>query len=310
MSIKMEENYELAKWLAGEMTESELVAFQKTPEYTTYTKIAAYSADLEVPEFNSTILHQNIISKLNKKGKRKIITLPQNWWFKIAALFLVFLGLSVGYKSMIAVSEYAENGQQTNFVLPDNSKVVLNAGSEIEYSKWNWKNHRQLNLTGEAYFRVAKGKQFEVCTDLGKVIVMGTQFDVKARNKRFDVVCYEGRVKVNYQGKEVIITKGKRVAFEDGNAIEISDHTATEPEWINGVLAFTDENIEHIVKELERQYNISITLQKPTDFELFTGKIPIDNLQDALAIIAATYHLKVTKLDDQKIQLEALNGNR
>ena len=107
MSIKMEENYELAKWLAGEMTESELVAFQKTPEYTTYTKIAAYSADLEVPEFNSTILHQNIISKLNKKGKRKIITLPQNWWFKIAALFLVFLGLSVGYKSICR--EWATN---------------------------------------------------------------------------------------------------------------------------------------------------------------------------------------------------------
>jgi len=307
MSVKMEENYELAKWLAGEMTERELLDFQKTPDYATYTKIATYSGELEVPDFDKNSMYKNIISKSNKKSKEKIITLHQNWWFKIAALFLVFLGLSLGYKSLISVSKYADNGQQTSFVLPDSSKVVLNAGSEIDYSKWNWKNHRQLNLIGEAYFRVAKGKKFEVCTDLGKVTVLGTQFDVKARKNRFDVICYEGRVKVNYQDKEVIITKGKRVAFEDGNAIEVPDHTTIEPEWVKGELSFTNEHLEHIVNELERQYNISITLKKPTNFQLFTGTIPMNNLNDAIAIIASTYHLQVKKLDDQKIQLEALN---
>ena len=68
----MEENYELAKWLAGDMSEAELKAFQKTPEFETYHKIALYSSQLEAPSFDENKMYENVISKNKKTVKWNI----------------------------------------------------------------------------------------------------------------------------------------------------------------------------------------------------------------------------------------------
>ncbi len=250
----MEDNYKLAKWLAGELSEAELRTFEKSPEFKTYEKIAHYSSQLVHPSFDENSLYQNVIS--GRKKTTRVVSLHQTWWFRVAAIFLIFPGLSFFYKSSIAISESAENGEfKLVFNLPDNSQVVLNAGSEIDYNKWNWDNHRQLQLAGEAYFKVAKGKKFEVQTNLGTVTVLGTQFNVKARGNRFDVTCYEGRVKVNYQQQQVIITRGNRVSFENGVLLKIPNTNATKPEWTAGELTFVDANLASILDEMERQYD-------------------------------------------------------
>ena len=82
----MEENYELAKWLAGEMSEAELQAFQKTPAYETYHKIAQYSSQLEAPAFNVDTVFKNVIAQPKKSVK--VVALHQTWWFKVAAVFV------------------------------------------------------------------------------------------------------------------------------------------------------------------------------------------------------------------------------
>ena len=301
----MEENYELAKWLADEMTDSELKAFQETPEYATYNKIANYSSQLKSPAFDDKKLYQNVVE--NKKSAPKVVSFHKSKWLRIAALLVVFLSLTFVLKSEIPFIEYAENAQKTTFTLPDNSEVVLNAGSEIEYKKWNWNSQRHLNLKGEAFFKVAKGKTFEVETSLGKVTVLGTQFNVKSRKNRFEVSCFEGKVKVNYQNQEVIITKGKSVAFADGKAIEIPEKTTKQPEWMNNELVLNKEDLTTILEELEREYNVDFELKVNSSNQLFTGTIPTKNLEVSLQILSATYHLKITKVSPEKIILETLN---
>jgi ferric-dicitrate binding protein FerR (iron transport regulator) len=301
----MEENYELAKWLAGEMTESELKAFQETPEYASYNKIANYTSQFKTPFFNENELYNNVVK--NKKSAPKVISFQKSKWLRIAALLVVFLSLTFVFKTQIPFTEHAENAQKATFSLPDNSEVVLNAGSEIEYKKWNWNTQRHLNLKGEAFFKVAKGKTFEVQTSLGKVTVLGTQFNVKARKNRFEVSCFEGKVKVNYQNQEVIITKGKSVAFADGKAIEIPEKKSTQPEWMNNELVFSKESLTTILEELQRQYNVEFELKNQTSNQLFTGTIPMKNLDDALQILSVAYHLKSTKVSTEKIILETLN---
>lgn len=297
----MEENYELAKWLAGEMTESELKAFQNTSEYTTYAKIADYSSQLEAPSFEEAVLYKKIME--DRFPKRKVISLRNHWMLRIAALIIIGLGLLFVTENFASQTEVASNGNKTTFNLPDNSEVVLNSGSEIEYKKWNWKSNRKLNLKGEAYFRVAKGRKFEVETNLGKVTVLGTQFDVKARKNRFDVVCYEGRVKVNYYDKQIVLTPGKSVTFVNGKQINsISD--VLKPEWLENKIAFNNENLSQIVDEIQRQYNVSIEVKSNFSDELFTGKIPNNNLDIALEIIATTYHIEIKKISANKIIFE------
>ena len=297
----MEENYELAKWLSGKMTESELKAFQNTPEYNTYAKIAAYSSQLEAPSFEVSELYKKIVRERSHKGK--VISLNRNWLLRIAAVVVIGLGLLFVMENFTSQKEVASNGKKTTFNLPDNSEVVLNSGSEIEYKKWGWKSNRKLDLKGEAYFRVAKGRKFEVETNLGKVTVLGTQFDVKARNNRFDVVCYEGRVKVNYNNKQIVLTPGKSVIFVDGKQIN-SKSDVSKPEWLENKIAFNNENLSQIVDEIQRQYNVSIEVKSNFSDELFTGKIPNNNLDIALEIIATTYHLEIKKISTNKIIFE------
>lgn len=297
----MEKNHILAKWLNNELSEDQLAEFKANPDNEKYEQIKNYTAHLEAPLFNEEKVLEYVIN--HKKITPKVIPSYKKWLFKVAAVFVVGLGIVFMMQNFALQTQSALNGKKTTFLLPDNSRVVLNAGSEIKYKKWNWDNNRNLELDGEAYFKVAKGKKFEVTTVLGKVAVLGTQFNVKVRKDRFDVTCFEGRVLVRYQEKELILTPGKSVYFEDEKQINTTIATA-QPEWMENTIAFNKENLRNILDEIQRQYNVSIEVKAKYSSELFTGKIPINNLDVALQIIATTYHLESKKITANKIIFE------
>jgi transmembrane sensor len=219
---------------------------------------------------------------------------------RAAAIFVLALGITFVLRFFAHEIKTADFGEKTTFSLPDNSEVVLNSGSEINYKEWNWDNNRRLELKGEAYFRVAKGRRFEVQTNLGKVSVLGTQFNVKARKNKFYVVCYEGRVKVNYKDFQILLTHGQGVTFENGKQIKSAINTL-QPEWMENQISFNKENIRTILDEVERQYNIKIELNAKDTISLFTGKLPAQDLDVALQIISTTYHLEAKKVSKNKI---------
>lgn len=304
----MEEDYKLAKWLEGSMTNAELAEFKADPDFLLYERIKKQTSQLKTPDFDKASMLKSILQ--SEKSKPKVVPLYKNWFFKIAAVFAILVGLTYFFAINSNETQLAENGKKTNFLLPDNSEVVLNSGSKIEYKNWNWNSNRKLDLNGEAYFKVAKGKTFEVNTNLGKVTVLGTQFNVKVREKRLDVTCYEGRVKVKHNSTEIIITKGQSVSFDNNKPVENLVNNDLKPEWINNELVFNKAEIKYIVNELQRQYSISISLKKIKSNQLFTGKMPSDNLDVALQIIASTYHLQITKANSNKIILEAVNDKK
>ncbi|WP_333695897.1 FecR family protein [Flavobacterium sp.] len=295
----MEENYPLAKWLNNELEGDELKAFEASKDFAVYQKIKQYSGELQTPTFDENKMLHTIL----QRKKTKPISL-QKVVLRIAAVVILSFGITFAVKNFTNFTEYAPNGATTAFLLPDNSTVLLNSGSEIEYKKWNWNNERKLKLNGEAYFKVAKGKKFEVATEIGKVTVLGTQFNVKNRNNRLDVTCFEGKVQVNYQNTQHLLTQGMTVSFEDGQQL-VADQTAqTEPDWLSKQVAFTSVKLPAIIEEMMRQYNIAIQMNGKATPQRFTGTIPMDNLEVALEIVANTYHLKITKIDDSTYRLE------
>ncbi|WP_276976009.1 FecR domain-containing protein [Flavobacterium filum] len=295
----MEENYHLAKWLNNELEGEELKAFEASKDFAVYQKIKQYSGELTTPTFDEDKMLQTIL----KTKKTKSISF-QKVVLRIAAVLILGFGITLAVKNFANFTEYAPNGATTAFLLPDNSTVLLNSGSDIEYKKWNWDNERKLKLNGEAYFKVAKGKKFEVATELGKVTVLGTQFNVKNRNNRLDVTCFEGKVQVNYQNTQLLLTKGMTVSFEDGQQL-VTDQTAqTEPDWLSKQVAFTAAQLPAILEEMMRQYNIDIQMKGKATPQRFTGTIPMNNLDVALEIVATTYHLKMTKINNTTYRLE------
>lgn len=297
----MKKNQLLAKWLNNDLSEEELAEFEASPDFEKYQKIKNYTEHLAVDDFDENSMLSNILKQ--KKEIPKVVPLYKTWIFRSAAVFVLALGITFAFKVLVQQTETASFGEKTTFSLPDNSEVVLNSGSEIHYKKWNWDNQRHLELKGEAYFRVSKGRRFEVQTRLGKVSVLGTQFNVKTRKNRFDVVCYEGRVKVNYANTQILLTHGQGVSFENGKQITMKI-SSSKPEWMQDQISFYKDNITTILDEVERQYNIDIELNTKDTTSLFTGKLPAKNLDTALQIIATTYHLKIQKVSKNKIIID------
>lgn len=287
----MEEQYDLAKWLSGEMTKSELDAFQKSPDFETYNKIKNISSELEVSEFNSQEVYQNI---KNRKKKKKVVRLQDLWYMKVAAILVIALGLTLLAKPYISSTEYALAGARKTFLLPDNSEIVLNSGSEIQYKKWNWDKDRSLNLKGEAFFKVAKGEKFTVKTELGTVTVVGTKFNIKSIGENFEVECYEGKVKVAFAEKTLFLTKGENVVVQKNNKIEALPLTNSQPSWMENEIKFNSNSLQEIIDEIEIQYNVNIKNTANSN-QSFTGTVPLNDLDAALQIISKTYQLNYKK---------------
>lgn len=295
----MEENYTLAKWLNNELEGEELKAFEASDDFAVYQKIKHYSAALKTPDFNEDKMLQTIL-KTKKSNKISL----QKVFLRIAAVLIISFGITLAVKNFANFTEYSAKRATTAFLLPDDSSVLLNSGSSVEYKKWNWNNERKLKLDGEAYFKVAKGKKFEVATELGTVSVLGTQFNVKSRATRLDVTCYEGKVQVNYQNQEIILTQGMTVSFANGTKIIAGETNRLEPEWLQKEVTFSKENLAAILDEISRQYAIKIEYKgKPTN-QAFSGTIPMNDLDVALEIIATTYHLQIVKTNDTEFILQ------
>lgn len=296
----MDEDYKLAKWLNNELTAEELAEFKQNPDFALYEKIKENSARLKTPAFDQDKMLSNVVAT---KKATKVVKLQQNWFVRIAAVLVIALGLSFFIVNNFKEKYYGTSLTQT-VNLPDNSEVLVNKNSSIEYKTFFWKSNRTIDLKGEAYFKVAKGKTFEVNTNLGKVTVLGTQFNVNSKDNTFEVTCYEGKVKVNYKNQELILTKGMLVTFENDSKKE-GKTTLSMPNWAADEIemSFTNQNLKTIITDIENTYNVTIKTNTIATEQLFTGKLPSNNLDVALQIIASTYHLQINKSNETSFEL-------
>ncbi len=292
--IRMKEDTQLARWLAGEMDAAELELFQKTPEYALYWRINNNFTKLESPQFNA----DRILEAVLKQEKNPIKTIPlyQKLWFRAAAVIVILLGIGLTF-TLMPTRKVANYGETFSFALPDSSEVLLNSGSKVDYSIWNWDSNREVRLDGEAYFKVAKGKKFVVKTTLGMVTVMGTKFNVRSRNKRFEVICYEGKVAVKFEQSQTVLTPNQSIVFNQGITTGKEIMKGQEPRWIHDELVFSQESLADIIAEIERKYAVKIR-NTVTATQLFSGSIPGNDLDAALSVLSVTFHLKAIKNND------------
>jgi transmembrane sensor len=289
----MEMQHDLAKWLEGGMTRQELAAFEQSADFKSYEKIIAYTNTLKAPAFDTELMWAEVTAP-----RTKTIRLQHNWLLRIAAVLVIGIGLFFASVPMQTTTELTQNKMQKTFLLPDDSEVTLNSASQIEYKKWNWTDHRELQLEGEAFFKVTKGQTFDVLTRLGKVTVVGTQFNVKARGDRFEVICFEGKVRVTTQNKNVLLSPGMSAYFEAGNPLQPEASSLQKPGWLNHLISFCNDDLDTVIAEIERQYDVKISKQKVDSNHRFTGNVPSDDLEMALYIISKTYNLNYYKAEN------------
>lgn len=206
-------------------------------------------------------------------------------FLKYAAV--LFLGIFVGIRSYIVfheqeITEYVNQievpiGERASLRLSDGTLVWLNSGSRLEYPTHFATDNRQVRLEGEAYFEVQRDESlpFIVQTNTVDVKVLGTKFNVSSYAKEeTKVTLKEGKVQVDCDaGKEsYILHPNEQIVYSEGKGAELLQVDANRiSSWTTGDLSFVNEPLEHIVKVLERRFNVQIVIEDPElSSEVFT----------------------------------------
>ncbi|MDG1402542.1 FecR family protein [Polaribacter sp.] len=290
----MEKEYLIKKWLDNELTSEEEIAFNASENF---LFLKGLTKDLKEAKFKSNFNEEQEYSKikdkleLKKVTKNKIISL--SLITKIAAIFVI------GFSSLFYITSKKEVstliGETTVLNLPDNSKVTINASSSVQIKRFNW--NRNIILKGEAYFEVEKGKKFVVATKDASVKVLGTKFNVIARDNYFETICYEGRVLVSYKNSKKVLHAGDKFLVIDSKIIETSNTKKNLSKWNGNKSSFKNIAIKHVLKEFERHYNVKIKANFNVD-EKFTGSFIHDNENVALKSITLPFNLKIEKINN------------
>ncbi|MFY0598542.1 MAG: FecR family protein [Cyclobacteriaceae bacterium] len=288
----------LSRWLNQELSEEELKEFQSSKEYPQYEKILLGSNAIETLDFD-------IEGALNKikasKNEKPVINLNRKLWIGgIAASLALLIGFFFLLKSETTIT--TSFGEQTAFQLPDDSEVTLNANSVISYADSDWEDSRKLELEGEAFFSVKKGKRFTVETTSGAVTVLGTKFNVQIIEALFEVVCYEGKVMVSQNDTEYILTPGKAFRLIGDVPSEYSTGSKA-PGWKNHESTFESLPLKYVLVALENQFNIQFDGAVLDQDLLFSGSFPHSDMELALKIVFEPLQVDYT-IKDNTVFLE------
>ncbi|MBS1662272.1 MAG: FecR domain-containing protein [Bacteroidetes bacterium] len=181
-----------------------------------------------------------------------------------------------------AVGEVAYNtmstprGRQFQVGLPDGTRVWLNAASSIRYPTVFTGGQRIVEVSGEAYFEVAKDNEhpFFVRTGTMEVQVLGTHFDVNAYTDEATVntTLLEGAVRV----KDVVLRPGQQAQTGANGNVVVGANVEKVMAWKNGVFDFQDATLEEVMRQLQRWYDIDVVYEKEVPKIEFIGKMGRD----------------------------------
>lgn len=192
--------------------------------------------------------------------------------------------------------------------LADGSKVALNENSTFAYPENFQVENRTVKLTGEAFFEVAKaeGKRFTIFAQGTKTEVIGTSFNLRAYSKK-EVKVQVVTGKVAFAKTEtddaIFLTPGQEGVIGEKTVAKPVKKVIEEPNfqaWKTKHLAFNNEQLAQLAKELESYFNIDIEIQNENLKNCrFTTSFEDPELQEVLEVLEVTGNLKIIKEGDR-----------
>lgn len=218
-------------------------------------------------------LHTRIEARERQDKARKARLNVWRRWAAAAAVIVVCIGLYAlrGVVSPEKHIEYiyarATATTPRQITLPDGTKVWLNNGATLRYPKTFADTLREVMLTGEAYFEVAKNRQkpFVVDSRDMKVKVLGTvfNFNTNARGNASEVSLIEGSVEVSSHKSAglVVLMPGQRARLDGDGALTVCNtDTRIAAVWHNELIPFDNCNVRQIANTLEQIYGVKIVV--------------------------------------------------
>ncbi|WP_379019198.1 FecR family protein [Parapedobacter deserti] len=199
------------------------------------------------------------------------------------------------------------NGGQYRIVLPDGSKVWLNAASSLTYPVPFSDEERRVTMTGEAYFEIVKwsgpdGKKsvpFIVDIDKQRVEVLGTKFNINAYEDEtaIETSLIEGSVRVtsSINNKAVMLSPGQKSVLDEALVVETAD-IQKQLAWTTGRFIFKEEFLGNVMRQISRWYDIDIVCPPHLERRQLTGIVSRSTPIEALVeTIESTSSVKITR---------------
>ena len=150
--------------------------------------------------------------------------------------------------------------------LPDGSRVWVNQNTEIAYLSEFAGDTREVTLSGEAFFEVAKDpeKPFIITSGAVRTTVLGTSFNIEAyAGKAIEVSVRSGLVKVQASGNTVMLKKGEAAIVPVGNRIaQTTVGIVTEPEWKKALIDIDGLTLEAVVTKIQAGHDMKVVYTK------------------------------------------------
>ncbi|WP_313380073.1 FecR domain-containing protein [Proteiniphilum saccharofermentans] len=201
-------------------------------------------------------------------------------------------------QKMEIIEHIVPDGEMKQILLPDGSKVWLNAGSMLFYSDGFSGLNRRLFLSGEATFQVQKDakRPFIVKTQYMEVEALGTTFNVRSYVDAgmTAVTLEEGSVRVNVDGKvsiSEVISPNEQFVYDHrhGKTSRFEVDAELVSKWKEGYLVFNDASFEDIIRTVERRFNVTVYY----DIRKYGGGVfsikytPYENVRQVLTVLEA-----------------------
>lgn len=219
-------------------------------------------------------------------------------------LLLVPLGMRLWYGETQTVS--TRMAQQKTITLSDGTSITLDADSELTFQVGH--GQRRATLTrGEAFFTVQHDahRPFEVTAGTGRIIDLGTQFNVDIRNGAVNVAVLEGKVGISHAKGETELVAGQGAGYDAAGAISpvaaVDDSVAI---WREGKRVYRGVPLNEVLQGMHRYLPVSFELTDPALAQLrISGVFRVTDLHAFLATLQTSFPVRARWLDDRRIEL-------
>lgn len=169
-------------------------------------------------------------------------------------------------------------GRQYQVVLPDGTKVWLNAASSLTYPTAFTGAERKVKITGEAYFEVAKNAAMPFVVSINDeagVEVLGTSFNVNAYKDggSIDATLVDGLIRVSSAEDKKIIKPGQQARISSTISLVKNADMEKALAWKNGIFNFDDVGLREMMMQIERWYDIKVVYEPNVPDVRFFGKV-------------------------------------
>ncbi|MEI7522815.1 MAG: FecR domain-containing protein [Mariniphaga sp.] len=322
---------QIAAFLSGNITSSELEALEHWKNLSDENKKVFGEAvktwnncpvRLETSEIeqDKMAVQGTIMTQIALQQNRDRLALR---FLRIAAIFIGPLMLGIGWylgtnqplqKTISWNSVSAPRKHIAVCNLADGTEVWLNAGSTLSYPSGEGSEKREVKLNGEGYFKVTKDarKPFFVITQNTTVKVLGTSFNIKAypEEEQITTTLEEGSIQLTTSKTgdiPYLLSPGEQATYavNDGKMTIEKVDAARFSAWRSEKFLFKDADMQTIIAELERLYDIKIHIQNPKLAKLrFRGMFSYDqDLLDAFETLKRSVKLNYT-IKDREVWLQ------